>query len=217
MKRRYEPPVAAAIRHILGRGDAFVDVGAHVGLWAAYAADLVGPEGRILAIEPGPPFDRLKALEGIAPAVEAVRCGVGCERGTATFYGIGLGTTGSFEARIAEGGERRPGGGDGVPIEVPIETLDDLVESRGLRPRLVKVDVEGFEVEVLAGAPRLRAAGATDWIVEVHPHQLGMAGRAASDVHDVLVRAGYSLAVLPGRHVNPYHLVATRPALPRSQ
>jgi hypothetical protein len=48
----YEPYVAKAIGENLRRGEVFFDVGAHVGLWSAFAADIVGKLGRVYAFEP---------------------------------------------------------------------------------------------------------------------------------------------------------------------
>lgn len=48
----YEPHVAAVVRKILRKSDVFVDVGANIGYFVALAASIVGPSGRVIAIEP---------------------------------------------------------------------------------------------------------------------------------------------------------------------
>jgi len=51
-RQAYEPHVAAVVREVLRSGDTFVDVGANIGYFAALGASLVGPSGRVVAIEP---------------------------------------------------------------------------------------------------------------------------------------------------------------------
>ena len=50
----YEPEVSAALREVLGPGGTFVDVGANLGWFSLLGASLVGPLGRVIAVEPNP-------------------------------------------------------------------------------------------------------------------------------------------------------------------
>jgi FkbM family methyltransferase len=89
-----------------------------------------------------------------------------------------------------------------------VVTLDQLAEIEP-RPSMVKVDVEGAEADVLAGASRLLRDGAARWIVEVHNAQ------ADAAVRYVFAASGY--AIVDGERTSPAEaypawLMATPPA-----
>ncbi|MBF6439623.1 FkbM family methyltransferase [Nocardia cyriacigeorgica] len=52
----WEPHLTAWLRHQLQPGDGFIDVGANIGYFAVVASRLVGPQGRVVAVEASPPF-----------------------------------------------------------------------------------------------------------------------------------------------------------------
>ncbi|MDP9225852.1 MAG: FkbM family methyltransferase, partial [Actinomycetota bacterium] len=74
---------------------------------------------------------------------------------------------------------------------VDATTLDAL--TTGLIPAVVKIDVEGGEVDVLAGAPRLLAARGSHWIVEVHSEPL------REEVVRIFQTAGYRIEQIAPR------------------
>ncbi|MHB1291141.1 MAG: FkbM family methyltransferase [Sulfuricella sp.] len=132
----------ALFQRLLSPGDIALDVGANLGAHTVPMARLVGRRGRIYAFEPQRMmFQTLCANLALNDLinVEARQAGLGAEVGVArvadlspwlmeNFGGVSLGE---------------------VPTEVPVETVDSL----GLeRCRLIKIDVEGMEREVLLGA-----------------------------------------------------------------
>jgi FkbM family methyltransferase len=136
-------------------GDLVFDVGAHVGDRVA-AFHRLG--GRVVAVEPQPALQRtLRLLFGHDRNVALVAAAIGREAGTATLK-INLSNptistlSGDFIAasRDAVGwqGESWP-----TSCEVPVTTLDALIEAHG-RPAFIKLDVEGYEAEALAGLSR---------------------------------------------------------------
>jgi len=135
------------VREHLGNGD-FVDVGAHVGLYTVVAA-LSGP-GRVLAFEPNPSaraqLDANIALNSCADVVVVPKA-VGDAPGAALLH-VPRTPDPSFSSlaagRFAEGD----------PIDVEVTTVDAEVEASGLRPSVVKVDVEGGELAVVGGMQR---------------------------------------------------------------
>jgi FkbM family methyltransferase len=146
----YDRRELSLMRRFLEPGGDMVDVGAHVGMYAISAAR--HGRGRVLAFEPNPAARRQLeanvALNGVR--VEISDAAVAGEAGEAllhvpetddpSFSSLGAG-------RFAEG----------EPVRVPTTTLDAEVEERGLTPAFVKVDVEGAELGVLAGAERTLA------------------------------------------------------------
>jgi FkbM family methyltransferase len=125
----------AFLLHFLRPGDLFADVGANVGSYSVLAGAAVGSD--VIAFEPGEAFPwlvRNLELNGLWQA-QARQTAVGRTNGTVSF------TSGKDTMnRIAA---------DGAKV-VPIATLDAACGERG--PALIKIDVEGFETEVLEGA-----------------------------------------------------------------
>jgi FkbM family methyltransferase len=184
----HEPWIAEAIEASLREGDTFVDVGAHIGYFSVIAARLLGKHGRVVAIEPDPlNAKRLRAnvarnhLERVVRVVEAAATATD---GTAAFR------RSSPNSSRVQGFVTADGHGD---VDVRAVRLDAAVN--GL-PRLVKIDVEGGEVDVLAGAERLVDAVRTRWIVEVHTPDLENA------VWQLFDERGYAL-----RREQPVHPV----------
>lgn len=133
----------ALVLHLLRGEDSFVDVGANVGSYTVLAGGVVG--ARCISIEPTPvAFHHLMDninLNGINAAVSALNIGAGQENGVIHFTS-GLDTLN----HVATDAERA----SGKTVEVPVRKLDEVLE--GFEPLLVKIDVEGFETRVIAGA-----------------------------------------------------------------
>lgn len=135
----------AFLLHMLRSEDLFADVGANAGVYTILASKSVG--ARVVAIEPVPTtFDLLRRnveLNNVAGTVDLRQCGVG-RHSTDLHFTASLW---SFN-HVAE----HPGDDT---VEVPIEPLDTILAGRV--PRLIKIDVEGFEGEVVAGAAQTLA------------------------------------------------------------
>lgn len=135
----------AFVLHVLREGDGFVDVGANIGSYTILAGGAAG--ARCVSIEPGPGafghlLDNIN-LNNIGDRVTALNIGIGKERGVLRFTS-GLDTVNHVLAG-SEGGREA--------IEVEIERLDDVLS--GFEPAIIKIDVEGFETNVIAGAERV--------------------------------------------------------------
>jgi len=132
-------PEMLAWRRALRDGGLFVDVGANVGTYTIWAAEL-GAE--VIALEPAADtFGLLKenvALNGYQ--VRTVQAAAGARCGTAR-----------FTAGRDAGNRLDPDG----PVETRVVTIDSLIGER--RVTGMKVDVEGFEIEVLRGCTRALA------------------------------------------------------------
>jgi len=142
-----EPEVQALMQRVLRPGDVFYDVGASIGFFTVLGARVVGPEGRVVAVEPFPDAaDRLRRnveLNGFA-SVTVEQAAVADTSRQGTFVGGEKLVWGWLlregEARGAEG------------VEVSVVTIDDLVARGTPPPSMIKLDVEGAEVLALRGA-----------------------------------------------------------------
>jgi FkbM family methyltransferase len=166
----YEPWFQALIQDSLRPGATYVDVGAHTGFFVLCAARLVGTQGQIFALEPDPAnfANLMRNIElNSLSQVEALHIAAWSSRTTLSLVRAGK-ASGLSEGRVSEQAVR---GGDspesswatsGVPLdEVVAEVLG-----------LIKIDVEGAEMDVLAGANRLLSAKQSVWAVECHTRSL---------------------------------------------
>ena len=147
--------IAAMRRHyaaLIAPGDLVFDIGAHVGNQTRV---LAGLGARVVAIEPQPQLARwLRWLFRGEPRVLVVETALGARPGKASLYpSPRTPTVASLSSDwIASVGRSRSFARVrwGAPLEVPVTTLDALIERHGL-PRFCKIDVEGFEAEILRG------------------------------------------------------------------
>ncbi len=147
---------ARAMRRLYGRfvrpGDLVFDVGAHVGDRTAAFRRL---GARVVAVEPQPDMARvLRVLVGWRRGVEVVEAAVGSREGRLT---LRLNRANPTVSTASDAFVAAAAGAEGWDeqrwddrIEVPVTTLDALIARFG-RPAFVKIDVEGFEADVLAG------------------------------------------------------------------
>lgn len=145
----------AAPLRILGAlckpGDVLVDGGAGLGQWTLEAARLVGPQGRVIAVEPVPHVAsalrkslRVNRLENVAVAELAL-----AEAGGRRPFSVARGANRGSRFGMVE----RDGAREFSPIAVRTARLDDLAREHALqRLDVLRIDVEGFEPDVLAGA-----------------------------------------------------------------
>ena len=141
-------------RGALRPGARVFDLGASCGVIAMMLAKTVGPDGQVIAVEAHPDDAELarqnRDLNGL-DKLEVVHAAVARTSGTVVF-----GANGSVDD-----GSRRWG-----ELEVASWSIDDLAATYG-RPDVVFMDVEGYELEALRGAPATLQDG-PDWFVEVH-------------------------------------------------
>jgi FkbM family methyltransferase len=146
---RLEPRTIALFERILRPGDTYVDVGAHVGYHSLVAAHLVGQGGRIFSIDPQP-YNCAKILANAElngfTNITVVAAAVGEADGFTSLKNQSR----QDKARLTLAG---PSVNDGaLTLVVPRITLRWLIETYTLRPlNLLKIDVEGFELEVGSG------------------------------------------------------------------
>jgi len=155
-------------------GMTYVDVGANVGVYAVLAAKLAGERGRVVAVEALPrlvPFltDNFW-MNGYIDRVQILNFAAADKDGTVTIHDferyngactIVPGVAELQQKRVADTGR---------PIAVEARTLTRLLEEAKVeRADLLKIDVEGFELEVLIGAEAfLLAHPETSILIEWH-------------------------------------------------
>lgn len=184
----HEPMVHEALRRTLSPGGVFIDVGSNIGYTALVAASIVGLEGRVIALdaqrECAEATRRNAELNGL-DQLEALHAAAAAQSGETEV----VVTEDSLWSRLASVGDH--------PLEVrrdrvPAIAVDDLVERFGLPTvDVVKIDVEGGELEVIAGMQRVLAGQRPYVICEMH-------GRNA-EFCDAVEAHGYRVVNLDGR------------------
>lgn len=153
----FEPNEFNFLDRLLKPGMVFVDVGANDGYYTLFASRRVGPEGRVVSVEPSSRerghLERNIARNGVGN-VEIVPAALGAAPGHADLHlAHGVHTGHNTLGRFAHD--------DVVPARVervPLETLDAVVDRLALRRvDVVKIDVEGGEANVIAGARTMLA------------------------------------------------------------
>jgi FkbM family methyltransferase len=156
----YEFPTRAFLDAHLEPDDVFIDVGAHLGIYSLGAATRHLGAVTVIAFEPHPlnqlTLLRQLALNGQQHAIELVCAAAGAAPGLGKLWPYS--TMGNFIAAHA----RADAPEDNPPLTVPIVPLDLLFAERPAlagRRVFLKIDVEGYEPEVVAGAARLLGSG----------------------------------------------------------
>jgi FkbM family methyltransferase len=97
-------------------------------------------------------------------------------------------------------------GGGMVPVR--LIPLDEIPREQALRPGLVKLDVEGLEVQVMRGAQALLRDIRPVWMIEVHPPEIESFGDKVPELLEALRDSGYELprctAIAPKRSPDWY-------------
>ena len=171
--KRRDAETMQLFARLLRPGMTALDVGGHVGYVAMYLAELVAPQGRVYVFEPGPnnlPYIRHNV--GQSENIVLVEKGVGSRNEQKTFFVENI--TGQNNSFVEDfpGLERRKKevfASRSRVSKVPVElvTLDGFCQARALRPDFIKIDVEGFEGEVLRGAAALLEESRPAMVVEV--------------------------------------------------
>ena len=211
LQGNYEGPVQDAVSSLIKPGGVFFDVGANIGFFSILAARIVGPTGGILAFEPVPQNAALIERNARLNNFNNIR----------VFKLALTSKTGKEElllARYAGGAALKTAG---IPPDhsgnliVETSTLDDFVESRKVPPPdIVKIDVEGAELNVLHGmVETLRNCG-PKLIIEVDDATLGKCEEKLRACQEFLSGFDYRSEVLPPSYRDGHwfvrHMVAQR-------
>ena len=201
-----DPLLLRLAAEVVRPGDTVWDIGANLGLFSFAAAVLVGQGGQVLAVEPDTDMAgllrRSAAAGGSHAPVEVLPAAVSGELSVARFH---VARRNRATSHLAGFGSSMTGGTRSTRL-VPTVTLDSLAD-RLPAPDVIKVDVEGAELLVLAGGHRVLSRKPTV-ICEVSRQN-------AEAVAEVLIGHGYTLydgAQSPGERaeasVAPFNTLA---------
>jgi FkbM family methyltransferase len=155
-----EPEMQQFLEANVKPGGVVLDLGANVGFFSLVCAALVGSQGRVVAYEPFPgnaaALRRNVALNRLT-TVEVVQAAIAREAGTAIFS-VGLSDQdGSLLKRAGAGN-----------ISVATVGIDDEMRRLGLQPTLIKIDIEGAEVDAIGGMTETLETARPVVVCEMH-------------------------------------------------
>jgi FkbM family methyltransferase len=200
----YEESFHRALEDTVKPGDTVWDVGANVGIYTELFCKWVGPQGQVVAFEPNPkPIAKIRDRLTAFPWLTVENVALGSREEGSTLIVEGEYTV---SGHIHYEGENDAARKLSIPIQ--LTTGDKVCARIGRYPNVVKVDVEGFEEEVLLGldrtllCPELRAV-----LIEVHFRELELRGQADAPtrIRSLLRNKGFRI-----NWIDANHLIAKR-------
>jgi FkbM family methyltransferase len=190
-----EPLTTELYRKLLKRGDTYVDVGAHIGFHTLVARSYVGETGKVIAVEPQP-YNchkiltnwRANKFENLVLFIAAV----GENNGHIPLHSQNPTDTARLSLSL------EPVNDQPQVFHVPLMRLDNILEGQRIRHvRLLKIDVEGYELETLTGL------GACSEMVENIILEVLETSNELSEKSEMLIetlrKLGYSLKSVDGK------------------
>lgn len=182
-----ELQVQAALKRHLGPGGVLWDLGANVGFFALLAARIASPQGHVYALEPAPECAasirasaELNGLENITAIEKAAGARTGRE-----LFAVSPDNTWSHLVERAE-----PAAGSEI-LTVEVAALDELAVQNDMRaPTVIKLDIEGSEIDALDGMRRTLERHRPVLICELH--------ETVRELRELATSHGYTVTNLNG-------------------
>ncbi len=148
----YEAGVLNVLKNFLKKGDFFIDVGSNIGIISLAASQFVGENGRVYSFEPEPEtfnFFRRNILINNLKNITAFNKGLGSAKEVKKiYYSKDYGNSTLLESEKSKY--------KFIEKKIEIETLDNIISENNIKNiKMIKIDVEGWELEVLKGAEKL--------------------------------------------------------------
>ncbi len=179
----YEKGTIQLLGDFLKSGSIFLDIGANIGLMSTIASKIVGEKGRVYAVEANPKtitvLQHNLALNQ-CENVELIPLALSNEKGTAVIY---------ENWQVNRGGASLISQGDTEGLPINTERLDALFAPDS-PIHLVKIDVEGFELEVLKGGKDWFTAQQPVFIIEVSTQRANQEGATPESIMSFVAELG---------------------------
>ena len=186
----YEPMETEYVRRSVSPGDTVVDVGAHIGYFTLLLSSLVGPDGKVYALEPDPEnFRYLQKTVAALPERNVELHHVAAWKREEMLPWHRSGSNPGDHSLLA-------GEGRTTTEQVEARRLDSIIPP-GTVVDFLKVDVQGAEGGVLDGMARLLDEGQPRrMLLEFMPSQIRAAGYDPGEIFGMLLNRGYAIRMI---------------------
>lgn len=198
----YDPPETQLLYRLLQPGDIFLDVGANVGYYTLVASQIVGPDGQVHAFEPiaqNTAALRETITQNNISNILVNEVAVGATPGSLQLYVGDREIGNSGWASIVSSQKRTKG------LTVEKISLDRYLQAREItQVQLVKLDIEGSELQALQGMESLLSGpDAPSLLCEVNPYLLGKLNLSPRVLTTYLDERGYLLFEVDRSAIRP--------------
>lgn len=187
----YEKENYEVLKQQLKPGMDVIDIGAHIGLFSVICSQLTANKGKIVCFEPTPGTYkllqqtlRLNHCGNVTPVQAAVSDKVG----SATFYISSDHEGNNSNSLVGDNPLHQMSGYD-----VKLETIDNITQAYSLQPAIIKVDVEGAELDTLSGGLDTFGKYKPKLILGLHPAAIKRKGDSLEKIWDLLVSVPYKI------------------------
>jgi FkbM family methyltransferase len=215
--RAFEPRTIAAYSALVFPGTTVLDIGANIGAHTLPLAELVGPSGKVIAIEPTAwAVKRLKVNAALNPNLAShimVRQAMLVDRADAPLTESLYASWPLHAADVHPHLRAQPKSTTGAEAEM----LDTLLERDGIdHVDFVKLDVDGHECDVLRGGMKMFKRDRPVMIIELQPYILEEAGHSIDELLALLSECGYRLLRLGNNKPLPMDPAAIQKLIPKT-
>lgn len=199
INKKREPFIGELIKREIRPGDVVIDVGANIGYYALLEARLVGKDGTIYCLEPVPSNFKL-LIKNIKlnnyKNIRAYQLAAGSKKEKKYIY---VTEKRNWSSII------KPQGKIQKKILIDVISLDEFIKDKPF-PRFIRMDVEGYELEILKGMKRILSSQKPLKIfMEIHPSVLGNQTKA---LLELLKRSGFRIKIITSE---PYPEILAAP------
>lgn len=190
----HEPDSTPQFRDEIKPGMVLLEIGANIGYYTLIALKRLGPNGSILALEPSPvnlhALSENLRLNDADGRVKVIPHAAGSKPGVLPFYMMPRRNQSTFimsdEYNVPE-----------TVIDVELLTIDDLLKEESVKVDYFRMDVEGYEAEVVEGMVETltRDDGPFGAFIEIHPSVLKKSGSSGSSFVARMEELGYQIKI----------------------
>lgn len=182
----WDRKVLNVLRQRLSAGSVFVDIGSNIGYFSLVASSLVGETGVVFALEPSlRPLKKLIANLDRNDIQNTILVSLACgsNKSIATLNRASHHNSGasSLLSHVGKGAKEK----------VIVLPIDSFFADLGIRADLIKIDVEGYEFEVLCGMRETLLRQRPEVLTEVSPHWLVESGCGVVDLYKMMDEIKY--------------------------
>ena len=198
----YEEKFDIAMQNVVSPGMIVFDIGANIGFYSQKFAKLVGAKGHIYAFEPiTASANKIKKLKNYFPWITVHETAVGESSGKVLFEVNDQDLTSPTNKVLINNTEKSQN-----TIEKSIDKIDSLVKKYEI-PNVIKIDVEGFELNVIRGAEKTLLNKKLKHIfIEIHFSILEQRGQqfAPKEIKITLEKCGFKVIYIDYSHIHAF-------------